>query len=316
MRRQLALRLTDLAFVLLGVSVVSFLLIRLIPGDAVQIMLGANTEITPERLAALRTRIGIDQPMLQQYLQWMGKLFQGDLGTSIWTGVPVADEILARIGVTLELAGLSLAASILLSVPAGCLMAYLHSSAADLAIRILTIVGLTIPSFWLGSVLIYGFHAWVPGYPTIGWVPFAADPAGNLQRMLLPVFSLALPIVASLSRIMRTAMLDALGQDYVRTARAKGASELSVVFHHAMRNALIPYVTTVGIMAGYLFGGAIVVEQVFALPGLGRLMLGAIAERNYPLIQAAILLVTASFVLINFAIDMLYFAIDPRVARR
>ncbi len=313
MIRVLAQRLIDLMVVLWGVSALVFLMIRFIPGDAVQIMLGANVEITPERLQALYQKIGLDRPMLEQYATWIGGIFVGDLGTSLWTGAPVGEEILARLGVTLELLMLSLGTAVALAIPAGCLMAYVRRSASDYVIRVVTIVGVTVPSFWLGIVLILAAYKLVPGFASIGYVPFADDPLANLSRMILPTVSLALPIVASLSRIMRSAMLDALGQDYIRTARAKGVSERTVIFHHALRNALIPFVTAVGITAGYLFGGAIVVEQVFALPGLGRLVIGAIAERNYPLIQATILLVTSGFVVINFLVDMLYVAIDPRV---
>jgi peptide/nickel transport system permease protein len=175
------------------------------------------------------------------------------------------------------------------------------------------IAGLTIPSFWLGIVLIILIATYAPGFSSLGYVPFTQDPLGNLQRMVLPALALALPILANLSRLVRSAMLDALGQDYIRTARAKGASERLVVYKHALRNALIPFITSVGIMTGYLLGGAIVVEQVFAIPGLGRLILGAIAERNYPLIQATILVVTVGFVLVNFLVDVLYGLIDPRV---
>jgi peptide/nickel transport system permease protein len=300
--------------VLFGVSIIVFLMIRLIPGDAVQIMLGANTEITPERLAALYHKLGIDRPILEQYLSWAGGILRGDLGNSVWTGAPVAEEILARVGVTAELMATSLTLAVLLAIPAGCLMAYIRRSAGDYAIRLITIAGVTIPSFWLGIVLIYVVYNLAPGFQAVGYVPFGDDPLGNLSRLLLPTVSLALPILAGLSRILRTAMLDALGQDYVRTARGKGVGEWAVVFHHALRNALIPFVTAVGIIAGYLFGGTIVVEQVFALPGLGRLIIGAIAERNYPLIQAAILLVTSGFVVINFLVDLLYAAIDPRVS--
>jgi peptide/nickel transport system permease protein len=313
MLRVLAQRLLDLMVVLWGVSALVFLMIRFIPGDAVQIMLGANVEITPERLEALYRKIGLDRPLLEQYASWIGGVLVGDLGTSLWTGAPVGEEILARLGVTVELLALSLGTAVLLAIPAGCLMAYVRRSASDYVVRIVTIVGVTMPSFWLGIVLILAAYKLAPGFPSIGYVPFADDPLGNLSRMILPTVSLALPILASLSRIMRSAMLDALGQDYVRTARAKGVSETAVIFRHALRNALIPFVTAVGITAGYLFGGAIVVEQVFALPGLGRLVIGAIAERNYPLIQATILLVTSGFVVINFLVDMLYVAIDPRV---
>ncbi len=166
---------------------------------------------------------------------------------------------------------------------------------------------------WLGIVLILLIATYAPGFSSLGYVPFTQDPLGNLQRMLLPALALALPILANLSRLVRSAMLDALGQDYIRTARAKGASERLVVYKHALRNALIPFITSVGIMTGYLLGGAIVVEQVFAIPGLGRLILGAIAERNYPLIQATILVVTVGFVLVNFLVDVLFGLIDPRV---
>src|SRR5262245_8659185 len=311
--RLLAARTVDLLFVLVGVSIIVFLMIRLIPGDAVAIMLGANTEITPERMAALRARVGLDRPMVEQYFVWAGKALSGDLGTSLWTGRPVIEEIGAQVGVTVELMILSLALGAGLAVPAGCVLACVRGGAGDLALRLVTIVGITVPNFWLGIVLILAVATLAPGFAALGHVPFAADPLGNLQRMILPTIALALPILAYLSRLVRTAMLDALGQDYIRTARAKGASERSVIYRHALRNALIPFVTGVGIMAGYLLGGAIVVEQVFALPGLGRLVVGAIMERNYPLIQAAILLVTSTFVLVNFAVDLLYLAIDPRL---
>jgi peptide/nickel transport system permease protein len=306
-------RLLDLALVLFGVSVIVFLMIRLIPGDAVAIMLGANAEVTPERIAELRARVGLDQPMLVQYLRWAGAALQGDLGTSLWTGRPVAGEILMHLWPTLELTVLSLALGAGLAVPVGCLMAQTRGRGADVALRIGAIAGLTIPSFWLGIVLILLLSSLAPGFASLGYVPFTQDPIGNLQRMILPAFALALPILANLSRLVRSAMLDALGQDYIRTARAKGASERLVVYRHALRNALIPFVTSVGIMTGYLLGGAIVVEQVFAIPGLGRLILGAIAERNYPLIQATILVVTVGFVLVNFLVDLLYGLIDPRV---
>ena len=311
--RLLANRSVDLVFVVFGVSIIVFLMIRLIPGDAVAIMLGANTEITPERLASLRARVGLDRPIHEQYWIWAARALTGDLGQSLWTGKPVMEEIGANIGVTLQLLVMSLILGAGLAVPAGCVMAYVRGGATDIALRVITIAGITVPSFWLGIVMILVLAGIAPGFPSLGHVPFAQDPLGNLQRMLLPSLALGLPILASLARLVRTAMLDALGQDYIRTARAKGVSERAVIYKHALRNALIPFVTSVGITAGYLFGGAIVVEQVFALPGLGRLIVGAIGERNYPLIQAAILLVTTGFVAINFAVDLLYAAIDPRV---
>ena len=310
--RVLLNRLVDLAAVLFGVSILVFLMIRLVPGDAVAIMLGANAEVTPERVAELRGRLGLDLPVVQQYGAWLLAMARGDLGTSIWTGRPVAGEILLHLWPTLELTLLSLALGAGLAVPVGCAMAQWRGGLADLAMRIGAIAGLTVPSFWLGIVMILLVANFAPGFASLGYVPFFEDPAGNLQRMALPTIALALPILASLSRLVRSAMLDALGQDYVRTARAKGVGEGKILFLHALRNALVPFVTSVGITTGYLLGGAIVVEQVFAIPGLGRLILGAIAERNYPLIQSTILVVTAGFVGVNFVVDLLYGLIDPR----
>jgi peptide/nickel transport system permease protein len=308
-------RLIDLGVVLFGVSVVTFLMIRLIPGDAVAIMLGANTEVTAERLAALRERLGLDQPILTQYASWLGHVLQGDLGVSLWTRQPVAAEIAAHAWPTVELTILALILGAGLAVPLGVLMARAAGRAWELPLQIGSVVGLTIPSFWLGILMILLLGVAAPELQLLGYVPFARDPLGNLARLVLPAFALSLPILANLARLVRSAMLDALHQDYIRTARAKGVSEAGILFKHALRNALIPFVTSVGIMAGYLLGGAIVVEQVFAIPGLGRLILGAIAERNYPLVQATILVVTASFVAVNFIVDLVYALIDPRVRR-
>ena len=200
-----------------------------------------------------------------------------------------------------------------LSVPAGVLMAKWRGRGADAVLRIVSVVGLTTPSFWLGIILILLLAAVAPEAQALGYVPFSQDPLGNLGRMILPAIALSFPIVAQLSRLVRSAMLDALGQDYVRTARAKGLSENAVVYRHALRNALIPFVTSLGVTAGYLLGGAIVVEQVFAIPGMGRLILGAISERNYPLVQASILVVTFAFVIVNAIIDVLYVVLDPKL---
>jgi peptide/nickel transport system permease protein len=313
MGRVLLRRGGDVLFVSFGVSVVSFLMIRLIPGDAVQLMLGANAEVTQSQIDALRHDLGLDQSFVRQYLVWIGRVLHGDFGTSLTTGRPVLAEIGAAAGVTVELTVLGLAAAVLLAIPLGCAMAALRSPAASLAMRLLSIVGVTVPSFWLGIMLLYGVSALAPGWATVGWRDPTVDPAGNLRRVLLPAVSIALPVVASLARFLRAAMTDALYQDYVRTARSKGLAEYVVLLRHALRNALIPFVTQAGIMAGYLFAGSVVVEQVFALPGLGRLMVGAVADRDYALVQAAILLATLVFVGVNAVVDLLYAAIDPRV---
>lgn len=311
--RFLRTRLIDLVLVMIGVSILTFLMIRLIPGDAVAIMLGANTEVTADRVAELRGRLGLDQPIWVQYLSWIGGVLGGDLGVSIWTKRPVLDEIIGHVWPTLQLTVLALAIGAGLAVPLGVLMARLRGRGWDVGLQIGSVMGLTIPSFWLGIMLILALTVLAPEWQVLGYVPFSQDPVGNIQRLILPAFALALPILANLARLVRSAMLDALQQDYIRSARARGASEASILFKHALRNALIPFVTSVGIMTGYLLGGAIVVEQVFAIPGLGRLILGAIAERNYPLVQATILVVTFTFVMVNFAVDLLYALIDPRV---
>jgi peptide/nickel transport system permease protein len=308
-------RLGDLVVVGFGVSVLTFLMIRLIPGDAVQIMLGANGEVTPQQIAAMRVRLGLDQPLFVQYGSWVRRALHGDLGTSVWTGRPVLEEILPRVWVTAELTVLALVLAAILAVPLGCLMATARRRWADYAIRLVSIIGITTPSFWLGVMLLYAVSAVAPDAQMLGWVAFSDDPVGNLQRVILPVTALSLPVVASLARVVRASMVEVMRQDYIRTARAKGLPERAVILVHALRNALLPFLTSFGIMAGYLFGGSVVVEQVFALPGLGRLMVGAIAERNYPLVQASILLATLSFVLVNAVVDLLYAVVDPRVGR-
>jgi peptide/nickel transport system permease protein len=307
-------RLLELAFVTFGVSVLTFLMIHLVPGDAAEIILGAD-DASPAMLAQVRADLGLDRPLPVQYAIWIGHVLRGDFGNSISTGRPVLTEIAGRVGVTVELTVLGLALAILLSIPLGCLMATIRSPVADIAVRMLSIAGVTVPSFWLGTMLLYGADAMLPGVALVGYVPFGDDPAGNLQRMVLPVAALALPVMAALARVVRATMLDVIGQDFIRVARAKGLAEPRVILRHALRNALIPFITSAGITAGYLFGGSVVVEQVFALPGLGRLMVGAIAERNYPLIQAAILLATMTFVVVNFVVDFLYIAADPRSRR-
>ncbi|MEX2536832.1 MAG: ABC transporter permease [Trueperaceae bacterium] len=306
-------RLIDLAFVLFGVSVLVFLIIRLIPGDAVAIMLGANTDITPERVAALRRSLGLDLPIWEQYGQWIAGVVQGDLGRSIWTGRSVTGEIMARLPVTLEITFLALLFALLASFPLGVAAAQARGSASDAAVRVVSIIGLTLPSFWVGVLMLYFVSLYLPSWSTIGYVPFSDDPLGNLSRMVLPVIAVSLPMIAGLSRILRSSLLEVLRLDYIRTARAKGVSGHSQLYKHALRNALIPVITVIGVQVGYLLSGVVVIEQVFAIPGLGRLVIGAINERNYPLVQGIILVVTGVFVLVNLLVDLAYAWIDPRV---
>lgn len=313
MLAMLKARFVDLVFVLVGISIIAFAFIRLIPGDAVAIMLGANAEVTPERIEALRHRLGLDLPIHEQYFDWLAGVLSGDLGVSIWTGRPVISEIADHVWPTVQLTVFGLVLAIVFAIPLGVLMARWHRRPLEPAVQAASVIGLTVPPFWLGILLILLLSVIAPGLQLLGYVPFGESPIENLKRMVLPAFALSLPITANLARLLRSTLLEALQQDYIRTARAKGASPRVVLYRHALRNALIPFVTSVGIMAGYLLSGAIVIEQVFAIPGLGRLILGAVAERNYPLLQATIMLVTCTFVLVNFLVDLLYAVIDPRV---
>ncbi len=306
-------RLLDLGFVLFGVSVLVFLMLRLIPGDAVAIMLGANIDITPERVEALRRQLGLHLPLHQQYAQWLGGVLQGDLGRSVWTGRPVADEILGRLPVTLQLSAMALAFAIVVAFPLGILAARARGSGADMVVRVASIVGLTLPSFWVGVLLLYVTSSYLPGWSTIGYVPLFEDPLGNLARMVLPTFAVSLPMIAVLTRILRSSLLDVLSLDYIRTGKAKGLAARSLFYKHALRNAMIPVITVIGVQVGYLLSGVVVIEQVFAIPGLGRLVIGAINERNYPLAQGVILVVTVVFVFVNLLVDLAYAWIDPRV---
>jgi len=312
--RRLRGRLIDLAIVMFGVSILVFGFIRMIPGDAVAIMLGANAEVTEERIDAIRNRLGLDLPIHEQYLDWLSNVLRGDFGVSIWTGKPVIEEIGNHVWPTLQLTFLALLTAIVLAIPLGILMARIRGRRGEAFVQAGSVIGLTVPPFWLGIIMILLLSTLAPSLQMLGYVPFSEDPIGNIQRLLLPAFALSLPIMANLARLLRSTLLEALQQDYIRTARAKGVPARRILYRHALRNAIIPFVTSVGIMAGYLLGGAIVIEQVFAIPGLGRLILGAIAERNYPLLQAAILLVTCCFVLVNFLVDVIYTIIDPRIS--
>lgn len=313
MFQYLVRRLLDLVVVLFGVSLLVFATVRFIPGDAVAIMLGANTDITPDRVEALRRQIGLDLPVYEQYWNWLKAALRGDLGTSIWTGTPVLQEITARLPATFEITFLALVLAIVLSFPLGVLAARARGTSGDVLVRVLTIIGLTLPSFWVGVLFLYFFSLYLPWWPAIGYVPFTTDPLGNLARVALPTVAVSLPMVAGLTRILRSGLLEVLSSDYVRTARAKGVGERGLFYKHALRNAMIPVITVVGVQLGYLLSGVVVIEQVFAIPGIGRLMLGAINERNYPLLQGVVLIVTAVFVVVNLLVDLAYAWIDPRV---
>ena len=313
MRRYLARRLLLLVPVLAGVSVVIFMVLHLSPGDPVEIMLGSQA--TQEDRARLRAELGLDQPLHVQYGRWLGHVARGDLGRSLWMKRPVLDEVLGRFKATLVLTGTALLLSSLAGVALGVASATRPNSVLDRLSAVASLFGASMPTFWLGIVLMVIFALW------LGWLPasgmYAAYGGGDLRDLLahlvLPTVTLAAASVTIIARLTRATMLETLGQDYIRTARAKGVVERAVVLRHGLKNALIPIVTVVGVQAGYLLGGAVLTETVFAWPGVGTLMVQGILARDFPLVQGCVLVVALSFVLVNLAVDLLYAWLDPRI---
>ncbi len=306
-------RLLLLIPVLLGVSLVVFTLIRLIPGDATLLAIGVDQRITEEQRELVRKSYGLDQPAPVQYLRWLEHVVQGDLGTSLRTRRSVNEELRLRLPVTLQL---TVFAAILGTIPAlavGILAAVRRNSALDYVATIATLAGISVPNFLLATVLVLIFSIWLRWLPPIGYVEFERDPLGNLKTMLLPALSLSLPFAAVMMRNTRSAVLEVLSQEYVRVARAKGLSEQRVLNRHVMVNASLPILTVAGIQVASLLGGTVIIETIFALPGIGRYTYEAIANRDYPVVQGVTLVVAAIFVLVSVAVDILYAVLDPRL---
>jgi peptide/nickel transport system permease protein len=298
---------------LLGVALVVFLLMRAIPGDVVTQLVGVEQEVTPERMAELRRIFGLDLPIHVQFGQWLGAALQGDLGTSLRTGRSIMGDLLLRFPATLQLSVMSLGIALALALPIGILAARFRGRWPDYLGSAFVLIGLSVPSFFLGILLILLFSLRLGWLPPAGFVPFMEDPGESLRRMILPALSLGLILAAATTRIMRSTMLEVLSRDYVRTARAKGLSEGRVTMTHALRNALIPVVTVVGLQFGSLLGGTVIIEQVFSIPGVGRFALEGINLRDYPVVQGAVLVISGAFVFVNLLVDVLYAVIDPRV---
>lgn len=308
-------RLLTFPLILLGVSVLVFVSIRLIPGDAITAMLGTEAGLlTPAQRAALAAYFGIDQPVWSQYLRWLLGLFQGDLGISSIYGKPVLTVILERFPLTLQLALMAMVIALGVGVPLGVLAATRNERPSDLVVRVLAMLGQSTPSFVIGVLIIYVLSVFFGVVPAMGtFTALAVDPLASIGQLFFPAVTLGFAFAASVTRISRSSMLDVLSDDYVRTARAKGASSMSVIWHHALPNALIPVVTLSGVEFGYLLGGAVIVEQIFALPGIGRLVLDAITQRDYALVQGTVLFVAFNFLVINLLVDLAYVALDPRI---
>jgi len=306
--RRLVLMLPVAFLVTVGV----FMLIHLTPGDPALILLGEDR--TPEAIAAIHHQLGLDQPLYVQYLIWLGHLAHGDLGRSVTTHQPVAAAIAERLPATLELGGLALLWSLLVAIPLGTIAAVRRGSLADHLASGITVGGISIPNFFIGIVLIFALSVTLRIFPFGGYVPFAEDPYENLRHVLLPAIALGTAGAAINMRFTRSSMLEVLNNDYIRTARAKGASWRRVVFVHALRNALIPVVTVVGLQIGGIIEGAVVTETVFTWPGVGRLVVESIFDRDYSVVQGVVLLAAFSYLFANLVVDLVYAWLDPRIA--
>ncbi|HEY2993057.1 MAG TPA: ABC transporter permease, partial [Methylomirabilota bacterium] len=295
-----------MALTLLGLTLLVFLMLRLIPGTVVEQMIGADAIVSPAMVAELKRFFGLDQPWWLQYSRWLGALAHGDLGTSWRTGKPVAALILERLPVTIELTLFAVTFALLLGIPAGIVSAARRDHAVDNVTRIGALLGLSVPVFWQGTMLILFFSIYLRWMPPVMWVDFLTDPRRNLTIMVLPALCLGTASAANIARTTRAGMLDVLRSEYIRTASAKGLSRRLVILKHALKNALIPIVTVAGLQVGILLGGTVVVEEVFTLPGVGRLVLWSIYQRDYPLTQSTILFIAVMFMTINLAVDMLY----------
>lgn len=304
-------RLASALPVLLVVSLVSFVIIAIVPGDVTAEIAGADS--TEAQRAEIRERFGLDRPLYEQAIRWYGQLLQGDLGRSYLLNMPVVDAVLERLPVTLSLAALALVLAIILGMLLGILAAINHGSWLDQGSMSAALFGLSIPDFWLGLLLISVFAVGLGWFPTGGYVPASEDFVGWMKSMTLPALTLAITQMGVIARMTRSSMLEVIGQDYIRTARAKGMRRHTVIFKHALRNALIPIVTVIGVMTGVLLGGAVVIESVFSLPGVGRLIVGGIQRRDYPIIQGGLLITASVFVLVNIVVDLAYGWLDPRV---
>ncbi|SDQ10773.1 peptide/nickel transport system permease protein [Quadrisphaera sp. DSM 44207] len=300
--------------VLLGVSVLVFALVHLVPGDPVRLALG--TRFSQEAYDALRERSGLDLPLVQQYLTWAGRALTGDLGVSFRSGEPVTLLILERLPATLTLALAAILVALLIAVPLGTASALRPRSLVDSAATVVSQAGISIPDFWLGIVLILLFAGTLGWLPSGGYVPLTEDPLGWAQRLVLPAFVTGVVSGSVITRFVRSSVLEALGSDHVRTARAKGLPARQVLTWHVLRNAMLPLVTVTGVQLAYLLSGVVVVEIVFAWPGLGQLALQAVQARDYPVLQGAVLLFALVFLLVNLGVDLLYGRLDPRIARR
>jgi len=302
------------AVTLLLISLIVFAGVRMIPGDPARVM--AGTDADAAGLEEIREKYGLNAPLPLQYLRWIGLAVRGDLGESIRTRQSVAGTVAIKLPITLELACLSLLVAITIAIPAGVIAAVRRNTPWDVLASGVSLCGVSVPNFWLGIMLILLVSVRLGWLPASGFVPLAEDPVANVKRMLMPALVLGSGLAAVLMRQTRNAMIEVLSADYVRTARAKGLAQAAVVVRHALRNGLIPVVTILGLQMGALMSGAVVTEQIFVLPGFGRLIVEAVFTRDYPLVQGVVLITASSYVLINLLVDVSYTVLNPRIRIR
>ncbi|AMO85836.1 ABC transporter permease [Solibacillus sp. FSL W7-1472] len=299
-------------FVLLIMTTFIFIIMRAVPGDVVTLQL-ANSGATPEQMAALKAEMGLDKSVFGQLIDWGKNALQGDLGSSLWSGKEVSQIILDRLPVTIQLALMAIVLAIIIGIPIGVISAVKQNTFIDHFLKVISIGGLSIPSFWLGLILLTVLSLSFNWIPPLGYQSFAENPIVNLQQMFLPAICLAITLSASIVRMTRSAVLEVLHSEFIRTVRAKGAKEAVVIFKHALRNSLISVITLIGLQIGYLLGGTVVLESIFALPGLGSLIFETVLVRDYPVVQSTVLVFGAMFLLVNLMVDVMYGWVDPRI---
>jgi len=312
-RWYVVVRILSIFPALLGVSVAVFLLVRLIPGTVVDQMVGTEGAYSEESMRALRSFFGLDQPIYVQYVRWLGTLLRGDLGVSWRTGLPVLQMIVSRLLVTVELTFGAMVVALAVGVPLGMLSARRENTTLDHVVRVASLFSLSIPVFWQATMLILAVSLWLDWAPAVDFVSPWTDPLRNLAIIALPSLALGTAVAAVFMRMTRSSLLEVMRQDYIRTARAKGLPEQGVLWGHALKNSLIPLITVAGVQVGYLLGGAVVTEEVFTLPGVGRLLLWAVFQRDYPLVQGTILVFSGLFLVSNLIVDLVYAYLVPRI---
>lgn len=302
---------------LLGVAVLVFLLLRMMPGDIVELrFLMDGGQVSAEVLAQERARLGLDKPLVQQFYDWMTGLVVGDFGVSMWTGRPVWDEIASRLELSMQVAIMATILATLIAIPLGTLAALFKDTWIDRTIQVFAIAGLAVPSFWLGMLMIMGLLIFFNWIPPLTFTPIYEDPWHNLSQLIWPALAVGYRYSAVATRMTRSTIVEVLQEDYIRTARAKGVFERLVVRRHAMRNAMLPVVTVIGLEFAFLIGGLVVTEQVFNLNGIGKLFVETVTRADYTMVQALVMLVATFFILVNFVVDLLYAVLDPRIRYR